>query len=269
MSKINPWTWIISGLLLALCILCFGFFFHYKPNSTSAALINESADAYKMEGDKMKKAKDRVKHATELLQAQDEQWATVLDSKAVSSSRETGGIDLGESRYQLVVDARRFRNDIQSLVNGRMHRGGVKVIQGPLVPTFSTSASNIVESDFNYPALGYPVLSYDFGQVVVEGTFDQIAEHVESWTDIPNFIAVTDGLTINGTSPKLRATYNLSMVGFIRGTVVHPPVPDSAVENQGGQGGGNGGGGFPQQGAPPTGSGGAPSAPLKAGQTGT
>ena len=81
-----------------------------------------------------------------------------------------------------------------------------------------------------------------------------------------NYLATTDGLTISGTSPNLTATYNLVVVGYIRGSEVAPVVPEgnigvpvqSGAQPAAGAGAGGavpGGGAAPAGGAAPGGAG--------------
>ena len=46
-----------------------------------------------------------------------------------------------------------------------------------------------------------------------------IAQNIMAWSDMPDYFAVADGLTISGTSPELSATYNVVIVGFVPGGV--------------------------------------------------
>ncbi len=250
LKNFNPLTWLLSGLLLCVGLLAIGFFMFYSPNMAEASSYIETTAAYNNEIAKRGAAQRRVKDAEAKLAALDEEWSGVVDAKTPPASLVKGGIDLSVNRWQLVKDARSFRNNIQLAVNAQVKKGGVRVITGPVVPNFSQSARDIVETGFNYPALNFPVVVYDFGTIVVEGTFDQIAENVESWSNLPNYMAVTDGLSLTGTSPVLRGTYRLSIVGFLRATKVAPPVPELASSDNQNSGPGSGPTGGTEGGAP-------------------
>lgn len=228
--KLNPWTYVIAGASLGLAALSVGYFMYFKPNMEEASNFDASKEEYDQEAAKMPRARKRVKDVTEKLIAVDSDWRALIATKTPAKSLPAGGIDLSVNRFQLTKDARTFRNSIQLAVNQQMRRGGIRVIRGPEVPVFSMNASDIVETSFNYIAFGFPAVVYDFGTVEVEGTWSQIRANVEAWSNMPNYFAVTDGLRITGTSPKLRGTYNVTLVGFIRADKIAPPVPEVAAD---------------------------------------
>lgn len=242
--KLHPGTFWITAASLGLAVLSYGYFMVYKPNKDEEANYIEYKNQLDAEAGKMPAAKRRVKETTEKLRAIDAEWQDVVERKTPPANLRQGGIDLSVNRYQLVVDSRVYRNRLQQALNYQLRKGGIKVITGPEIPAFPDDPATIVETGFNFPGYPFPVLLYDLGQVTVEGTWEQILRHVESWNGMPNYLAVTDGLAITGTSPTLRGTYNLSIVGFVRTDKVAPPVPAGAApEFSGGSGGGTGGGG--------------------------
>jgi hypothetical protein len=169
-----------------------------------------------------------------------------------------GGINIGVQAWQLTVDSKKFRNNIQRALNAQVRRGGVTVLAAPKVPEPDDSAATILANYYNYPAIKFPVVIFDLGTVSVRGTYKQIMDNVRSYSTMPRYLVVVDGLRIEGTAPVLTATYNLTLVGYIRGTKIYPPVPEGAASatNSGG------GGGFP--GVPSRGGGGG-ATPLGAG----
>lgn len=257
LKNFNPLTWLISSILLSLGILSIGFFMLARPNQIEAAAFIDAKAKFDAEAAKRSAVERRYKNAEALVQELDSRWQEIVSTKTPGRSVQSGGIDLSQNRWQLTVDSRRFRNSIQLAVNNQMRKGGVKVITGPTIPNFSENAADIVETGYNYPALGFPVVIYDLGSVTVEGTFDQIAANVESWSNMPNYMVVADGLSLTGTSPVLRGTYNLTLVGYIRSETVAPPVPEVATTANGGgaPGGGQAGGPPRPGGAPPAGAG--------------
>jgi hypothetical protein len=165
-----------------------------------------------------------------------------------------GGINLNVNAFQLAVDTRRFRNNVQRAVNKQVISGGVKVLSLAPIPGIDVNApaNSILASYYNYPTIAFPVVIYDLGQVEVEGTYEQILANVRSWSRMPRYLAVADGLTLSGTAPRLRGTYNVSIVGYIRTNGIFPPVPEAASAAATGPGGGP-----PSSfGGPPPGSGG-------------
>ena len=153
---------------------------------------------------------------------------------------------------QLVVDSRVFRDNVQLAMNEQVKAGGVKVIKGPDVPVLpdTDTAETLLASFYNYPAVPYPVLIFDFGTVTVQGTYKQIIDNVRAFKSMKRYLAVTDGLAITGTSPNMTGTYNLSVVGFIRAKTITPEVKTIIAGSGGSTSGGFGGLGGSMPGAP-------------------
>jgi hypothetical protein len=214
------------GFAIFLIAMSFGLFRFFLPNMAEAANYRTYKEQLIAEANKRPLAIQRVEQAIETVRAEDRAWQQIVARRTPGPTLAEGGIDLSVNRWQLTVDARRFRNIVQRAVNRQVRVGGVTVINGPEVPPFSDSATNLVERDFNFPAVPFPIVMYDFGTVTVRGTLSQIFRNVEAWSEMPNFLAVTSGLRISGTSPNLTGTYALSLVGYIRGQHVSPPVPE-------------------------------------------
>jgi len=243
--KLTPWTVLIIGICLSAIILCVGFFNYFKPRSDTAANFELYTQKLENEGRKLGAQKKKVEQALELKKAAEEEWQRTVAVKTPPMSLAEGGINLAVNRWQLVLDSIKFRNRIQSDLNQQLRRGGVKVISGPSIPDFPDNPTTILEQGYNYPGYMFPVRVYDLGAVTVEGSLAQIRQNVESWSNMPRYFAVTDGLTITGTPPRLRGTYNLSIAMYIRAKDIYPPVPEGSADAS------NGTPGVP--GAPPAG----------------
>lgn len=255
--KLTPITVLLLALSVSAVILCLGWFQHWAPKSAEAANYRALQDQLETIGSQLPRQKKNVEDALQLRSEAATQWQGVVLRKTPPTNVDQGGINLGVDRFHLINDAVRFRNSIQGAVNHQLKIGGVKVLNGAFVPPFPDNALTIVEEGFNYPRLGFPARVYDFGTVRVEGTMAQIRQNVESWSNMPNFLAVVDGLRIDGTPPKLVATYNLSMVMYIRSKDIYPPVPEiPGAEAPGGVGAGaagiGGGAGGGREGLAPT-----------------
>ncbi len=233
-SKFNPLSWFLSFLFLSLAVLAVGFLMFWRPNMQEVKMNNEVRDQLNSEIAKEPQVNRRLREANALRAEADAQWQNIVEQKTPEIGVPNGGIDLSVNRWQLTADARQFRNEMQRDLNRQMKRGGVKLIAAPVIPAFSNNAADIVETGFNFPDYGFPVVIHDLGQVTVEGTYNQIMDHVKSWSDMPNYLAVADGLQLAGTSPRLRGTYNLSIVALIRGNRVAPPVPQGAADGAAG-----------------------------------
>lgn len=242
--KLSPLTIILIGVSILIIAISYGLFQHWMPNTTEAHYYETYAQQLEAEGNKLPQAQNRLKNAEALVKTKADEWRAVVATKTPAPSLEGRGIDLSLNGWQLVVDSKKFRNNIQRAVNAQLVKGGVKIVgQGPQVPEPGDDASGILAGYYNYPAIAFPVVIFDLGQVTVEGTYNQIMENVRSWKNMPHYLAVADGLQITGTSPKLRGTYSVSIVGYIRGKQLFPPVPEGAGGGgtaPGGPGGANG-----------------------------
>lgn len=239
--KLQPLTILLIGFSIALIALSYAGFYHYVPNTTEAQYQKELGDRLQAEVDKEPLVRKRVERAQDLVARLSQQWQDIVLVKTPPANLARGGVNLAVNRWQLTVDARRFRNNAQRAVNAQMRYGGIKVINGPEVPMPSDNASNILSSYFNYPAFGFPVCVWNFGTVTVQGTLSQIERHIKGWSFMPNYLAVTDGLRLTGTAPLLTATYNLTVVAYIRAREIAAPVPEGgAAGATGGPGAGPG-----------------------------
>ncbi len=241
--KLSPLTIFILGASLSFIFITYAVFQHFMPNRAEADNFEKYADSLRTEAEKMPRARQRVALATKMVNDIAGQWQQVVAAKTPLIGVRNGGIDLAVNRWQLTKDARDYRNNVQRAINRQLHVGGVKVITGPEVPMPSDSAQSVLEGYFNYPAISFPVAIFNLGTVTVRGTFDQISNHVKAWSFMPHYLAVADGLRLTGTSPNLTGTYNLSVVAFIRGDKIYPPVPEGTAAA--GAGGGPTGGGGP------------------------
>lgn len=237
--KLSSLTIIIIGLAVMIVALGVGLR-SFLPDMEETKLQKAYAEQLKTEAMKQAQANKRVEKAIATVNQMAREWQSVVAAKTPPADVGAGGINLAVHRWQLVNDVKSFRNNVQRAVNAQVKRGGVTVIQGPFVPMPTDSATQVVESYFNYPAIRFPVTIFDLGQVTVRGTYDQITENVRAWKDMPRYLAVASGLQIQGTSPKLTATYNVTIVGYIRGEKIAAPVPEVAGAPGGGGGGGGG-----------------------------
>ncbi len=227
--KISPLTILIVGIALGVAALSFGIFWYLLPNAQETGYYTDYRDKLQAEADKMPLAIKRVEQAQATVDSMKQQWDRVVFAKTPGSTVATGGINLAANRYQLTVDARKFRDNVQRAVNAQLHKGGVKVVSGVQVPTPPETENAVVESYFNYPALPFPVCVFDLGTVTVQGSFGQICQHMKAWANMPHYIAVASGLRLDGTSPQLTGTYNLTVVALIRGNKISPEITGVAA----------------------------------------
>lgn len=277
--KLASGTIYIIGASIAIVALSYGYFQQWMPNQAEAENYRTRTDELNTEAGKQGQANKRVQEATRLVEDAASKWRAVVATRAPRPSVAEGGINLNVNAWQLAVDSRKFRNNVQRAVNNQVKKGGVLVVNGPLVPGATDAQVNqIVNTYYNLQEFGFPVVIYDLGQVTVEGTYKQILANVRSWASMPRYLALADGLAITGTSPKFTGTYNLQVVGFIRGKEIYAQVPEAATGGAGGGGAsgfggppaGFGGPGGPPSGIPPGafGGGGRPGGPTGAGRAG-
>ncbi|MBL8065358.1 MAG: hypothetical protein JNM34_05810 [Chthonomonadaceae bacterium] len=244
--KLSPLTIYVVGICIAFAAIMVSLSI-FMPNVEEAKINNNQANALIDEAGKQPLANKRVEKAIEEVNKMAAQWQNVVAAKTPPSTLPYG-INLAVNRWQLTQDSVTFRNNIQRAVNYQLRKGGVTVVNGPNIPQPPANANQIVEY-YNYPAIRFPVLIFDLGQVTVKGSYSQIMNNVRSWKYMPNYLAVTDGLQITGTTPTMTGRYNLTMVAYIRGDQVGQTVPE-------GGGGGGGGGGAAQGTNPSAGAGG-------------
>lgn len=251
--KLASGTIYIIGASIAVVALSYGYFQQWMPNQAEAENYRTRTDELNTEAGKQGQANKRVQEATRLVEDAASKWRAVVATRAPRPSVAEGGINLNVNAWQLAVDSRKFRNNVQRAVNNQVKKGGVLVVNGPLVPGATDAQVNqIVNTYYNLQEFGFPVVIYDLGQVTVEGTYKQILANVRSWASMPRYLALADGLAISGTSPRFTGTYNLQVVGFIRGKEIYAQVPEASAS-----GGAGGGGGAPSfGGGPPAGFGG-------------
>jgi len=266
--KIGALPIIILGIALSLVALSFGYFHYYSPKMTEAQYQIDLARARKAQADLMPKAEERVVEADRLLRESNAKWQSIVARKTPPGNLVQGGIDLSVNPWQLTVDAPKFRNSIQTAIDRQMKKGGVKVISGgSMVPLPPEEASSVMSGFFNYPAIAFPVVIVDVGQVTVQGTYEQICNNIRSWSNMPNYLAVADGLQFEGTSPLLTGTYNLVVVAYVRTNSLFGDV------NEGAGGGSSSSGGNMMSGLPGNASnpymGGPPNKPMTSSTKGT
>jgi hypothetical protein len=172
-------------------------------------------DAMQAEQMKWPAAEKKVKDAEALGTLTVQQWKNISQAHTLPASPDPNGIDLTIDGWRLAWEMPNFRNRLQAMLNQQVKVGGVKVVQGPVIPLPNLDGDKIISSYFHYPPLNAPVLVFDLGNITVRGTYQQISDNVKAWRDMPRFLAVADGLRLNGTSPNLTGVYQVSIVGFV------------------------------------------------------
>lgn len=224
--KISPWVWLVVSIMMSLIVLSYAYFHKFAYNMEEANMLNKQAEALQTEAAKMPQARKKVEDARAEVAKLVDEWQQIVRVKTPPSNLRDGGIDLSVNPYQLTVDSRKYRDSLQRAVNRQVLRGGVKVEAGPRVPDPSVEPAQVMSGFFNYPAVPYPVVILELGQVEVTGTYQQITANVRSWASMPNYLAVASNLAIDGTGSTLHATYNVALVGYMRGQQISALLPD-------------------------------------------
>jgi hypothetical protein len=252
--KLGRFAILMIGIMIFVIASAWGYFLYYMPNMKEVTMLNDNKTLQDAEAAKMPQAKKRVETAKKMVDAKANEWMKIASTRTPPVGVEHGGIDLSVDPWHLSVDTPKFRNNIQRAVNEQVKKGGVKVLNAPLVQIIDPNlpVNQILSTFYNYPALKFPVLIFDFGTITVQGNYKQILDNVRAYKNMPHYLAVTDGLRIDGTSPNLTGTYNLTVVGYIRTKKngIAPAVPEGA----GGAAAG-GMGAFGGMGGPPAGMG--------------
>lgn len=232
-------TIIFIGFSFAAIIIAFAYFRYWAPKQDETKMVVENYNQYVQEIGKRKQVIKKKQTAITEVQNAERQWASFVETHTPLDVTPNGGININVNAYQLLLDTKRFRNSVQTAVNTQIKKGGVKVLACPRIPgvTDDEAPNSILASYYNYPAIPFPVVIYDLGTVTVQGTYEQIVANVRSWKNMPRYLAVTHNLSITGTAPTLTATYDLSMVGYIRYDGVYAPVPDGGAPAGGAAGG--------------------------------
>ena len=255
--KLSPISYLVCGFAIALIAILYGLVDQYFPNMNDVKAYEANTELQNTEAGKMPMAKKRVQVAYATVTQKDAAWAVYVASRTPAQSVNRGGIDLDENAYQLGIDTFHFRDSIQRALNAQLRVGGVKVLNAPTIEMLDPNieVNSILPTFYNFGPLPFPAVMFDFGAITVQGTYSQIMNHFRSYKNMRNYLAVADGLTLSGTAPVLTATYNLSIVGYIRGKHLYLPVPEQATA-AGVGGGGRGRGGLGGLGMTPPGMGG-------------
>lgn len=240
-------------------------FRYWMPNQEIAQNKVAVHNSYVTEVNKLNAAVKKKQAAVEAIKQAEAAWLPYVATKTPPQSLGQGGININVNRYQLLLDTKKFRDSVQIALNTQLKKGGVKVISGPRIPgvTDQDAPNGVLASYYNYPSAPFPVVIYDLGQVSVQGSYEQIMENMRAWSGMPNYLAVAHNLSLSGTAPQLSATYDLSLVGYIKYDGIYGNVPDGGGAAAGPSGpAGFGmppaGAGMPQagRGAPPAAAGG-------------
>jgi hypothetical protein len=235
--KISPITVLVWCIAIAMIAITYGLS-KRQPTMETVEKYKVYRDGMRAEQLKWRQAVDKVKATTALGRQAVAQWNQIAAAHTMPAVPDPLAIDLSIDGGRLAMQMPAYRNKIQAMINTQVKAGGVTVIQGPVLPPAPTQPDTIVASYFHFPLPSTtPVLVFDLGNITVTGTYQQIADNVRAWKNMPHFLAVADGLRLNGTSPKLTGTYTVSIVGFVAmpkdpvtgaPKAIFPPLPEGS-----------------------------------------
>lgn len=267
MFRLSGLTFIVCGLVL-IGVTWAGFWL------LSMGKTREEITAWEGHVNKLREiqseasvraAQRRVETALEQVAKANEDWDKIARTRTPSS----GTISLTSNRWQLTVDVRRWHAVVERDLRNWITKGSVTLVPpGPMVPFPTDVPNDLIEYYFNYPALPFPVCFWDLGTITVQGTYDQIASHVRSWSHIPGYVASVRGLSITGTGARLTGRYQLSVIAYVNTPEVFGGTGDqNRVPDASGGGTGQGGAGTMDRPAPAGGAGAAAGAAAPGGVT--
>jgi hypothetical protein len=234
LAKINRLqVWIIAGVLSLISAA--GIYF---------GLVKPQLDQLKVETDR--------RDAAEAKKAQ----IPDAEKKLAEAKKKVAKANSDWAQYD-----RRFmpRINTENLFTGtrQLWNEQIKVL-GPKVTKYlyGDKTVRVVQSNIQIPApsgdpnaVARKAFVYPLGQQTVTGTFNQVLNHAERWNRFDR-LALVDGLTLSGNSPRLQGTYTLTIYEFTQGEKNGDPIPQAGAA---GAGGFPGGGGFPGPGGFPGG----------------
>jgi len=221
--KISGLTVFICALAVCMIIITAGLARRDPLMKTTVKWLKYRDDMAKEQA-KWPQAVARVQNATKMAQKAIDDWTAIAATRTLPPPPDPFGIDLSKDQETLITDMPDFHIKLQQAVNHQVKEGGVTVITGPRVPAPPTDPDRVLLGYFNFPAQP-PVLVFNLGQVTVKGTFQQISDNINAWSRMPHFLAVADGLRLQGTSPNLIGTYTVSIVGFVQVPTDHAIFP--------------------------------------------
>lgn len=287
MSKLTVLHINIIGIAIALIVGAALYFTVITKANDAQKVAQGEYDAVKTEADKLPTAKRNLANATTgraaaiaQYSAFEGQYMPVIgyDKDVLRNMMRNFWPNGGKSWPE------RYIKVFRAYMNAERKRNGI-VWENPgvlVLPSFGPDPNRIDAAGAG-EGLG-PVLHYAYQMSVRAKSLPALVRHIQSWSTARGFgVPTVDGLQIQGNSPNLTASYNLSLTIILRDADAKAmPQPNGRISGSGGGGaGGMGGGdrgrgmmggmGMPGMGGPPgmsptgMGSGGAPSAMMSGG----
>lgn len=208
---------IAAGIVLAVLIGVGFWWLSIAPNKQALEYQTQHNDQLQTIVDQLPAAQRRVAEAEQEKQNVTAAWAQYILRKSPPQSL----INLAQNRWRLSTQFQTvFVPKLRAALVSHIAASKVRMLKGPGLPGTPDDPNQIVELYFMYPTMPYPVAFFPCGQIQVQGNFNQILAHVQSWNNLPNYIALTDGLVLQGTSPNLTGTYNLWLLVYPRGQYI-------------------------------------------------
>lgn len=267
MSKLTVLHINIIGIAIALIVGAALYFTVITKANDAQKVAQGEYDAVKTEADKLPTAKKNLADATAgravaiaQYSAFEGQYMPVIgyDKDVLRNMMRNFWPNGGKSWPE------RYIKVFRSYMAAERKRNGI-VWENPgvlVLPSFGPDPNRIDAAGAG-EGLG-PVLHYSYQMSVRAKNLPALVRHIQSWSTARGFgVPTVDGLQIQGNSPNLSATYNLSLTIILRDADAKSiPQSNGRITGSGGGGGGAAGGmgrggmmmggmGMPGMGGPP------------------
>jgi len=222
LAKINRLQVAIIGIVLSIIAAAGIYFGLVKPQQDQLASETARYEAAEQKKSEIPAAEKDLQKAKQEVVIAKRKWAVY------------------DRRYMPDIDVTNLFTGTRQLWNEQ-----IKVL-GPKVTKYLNSDKNVrvVQSAIQIPApsgdpnaVARKVFVYPLGSITVAGNFDQVLNHAQRWNNFDR-LALVDGLTLTGNSPRLQGTYTLTVYEFTRGDKMGEPVPQAGAANGAGSFGG-------------------------------
>ena len=200
LSKIKKLHVMVLGVLACVVVGVGFFFLLIKPVAAKKAQVQKDLEASKQVADQLPSAMRALDEAKKTVAKEQAKLGAYERSKMPNlsfASRDTGMVQLWHEQVEVLGP---------TLVRWAP-KGGVRLISDVSVPAPPTNPNDIATDLIKVP----------IGKLDVVGDFQSIMNHIRAWNACPRLVSV-DKPSISGMSPYLKATYDLTVYIFPRGS---------------------------------------------------
>lgn len=198
LTKISVLNVGLIGLMVALNIGVAIFFMVIRPTQARLTILDGEIQKYSTRAAERGRMEADLEAAKEDQQKQRQDWAMAMASLMPD-------LDLTDRIKALPTfwrEPERTQRVLEQFLEEQTRRNQIVSVSH----SFGFAAPG---TDPN--ALPWPEWQVDFGQQQIRGSFKQILDHIRRWNQAPRLVIV-DGLSLNGTSPQINASYSARML---------------------------------------------------------